>query len=261
MTDVDRHAAAHRTEAAHAGIDAREAQGRPDIDATASGAQGGAARYSGRVGLIRRIARVQGHPAVQPCARSPRRRAWMLGAFASAAGLAFASAARIGVLPDVARMAGIEPALAAASAPASASASADKPPAGGAYDAFIALSGKLTGHTRFDPVHGKRAYDALSKADSGFAENVAALNAWLATHGGVPSDLVTQALEAQQPQLAKTVGAIARAWYLGLVGEMPNVQVIAFERALMFEPVNDILTVPSYCRDVPFYWTRKPTNA
>jgi len=257
MTDVDRHAVAHRTEGAHAGIGAREAQGSPDIDATASGAQGGAARHSGRIALIRRVARAPGHPLMQPCVRSLRRRAWMLGAFASAAGLAFASAARIGVLPDVARMAGIAPAAAAASA----AASADKPPAGGGYDAFIALSGKLTGHSRFDPVHGRRAYNALSNADAGFAQNVAALNAWLATHGGVPSDIVTQALEAQQPQLAKTVGAIARAWYLGLVGEMPNVQVIAFERALMFEPVNDILTVPSYCRDVPFYWTRKPTNA
>jgi hypothetical protein len=68
-------------------------------------------------------------------------------------------------------------------------------------------------------------------------------------------------LQADQPQLAKTVSAITRAWYLGLVGDMPNVQVIAFERALMFEPVKDILTIPSYCRDVPFYWTHKPANA
>jgi hypothetical protein len=26
----------------------------------------------------------------------------------------------------------------------------------------------------------------------------------------------------------------------------------------MFEPVKDVLTIPSYCRDVPFYWTQKP---
>jgi fructose 5-dehydrogenase small subunit len=29
----------------------------------------------------------------------------------------------------------------------------------------------------------------------------------------------------------------------------------------MFDPVNDVLTIPSYCRDVPFYWTRKPPGA
>ena len=176
-------------------------------------------------------------------ARSPRRRAWLLGAFASAAGLAFASAARYGAAGAAPGIIGISPAF------------ADTPPAGGGIDAFIALSSKLTGHTSFDPLHVKRAYDALSRADGQFPQNVAALNAWLQTHGGVPSDIVTQALQADQPHLAKTVGAITRAWYLGLVGDMPNVQVIAFER------VKDILTIPSYCRDVPFYWTHKPANA
>jgi hypothetical protein len=69
---------------------------------------------------------------------------------------------------------------------------------------------------------------------------------------------VTAALRAAEPPLAKTVGQIMRAWYLGLVGESPTVKVLAYERALMFDPVKDVLTVPSYCRDVPFYWTRKP---
>ncbi|MBP0592101.1 sorbitol dehydrogenase [Paraburkholderia sp. LEh10] len=188
-------------------------------------------------------------PGMLSRARSPQRRAWLLGALASAASLAFA-AARDGAAPGVARVAGISPAFADT-----------LPPAGGGIDAFIALSGKLTGHTSFDPVHRRRAYEALSKADSQFTQHVATLNTWLQTHGGVPSDTVTQALQAEQPELAKTVSAITRAWYLGLVGDLPNVQVIAFERALMFEPVKDILTVPSYCRDVPFYWTRKPANA
>ncbi|MEM5434257.1 sugar dehydrogenase complex small subunit [Paraburkholderia diazotrophica] len=182
----------------------------------------------------------------------------MLGALASAAGFAFSSAAshraargigRIAGLASLSHLAGISPAF------------ADTLPAGGGFDAFIALSGKLTGRTSFDPVLGKRAYEALSKSDSQLAQNVAALNAWLQTHGGVPSDIVTQALQAEQPNLAKTVSAITRAWYLGLVGDSPNVQVIAYESALMFEPVKDILTIPSYCRDVPFYWTRKPANA
>jgi fructose 5-dehydrogenase small subunit len=187
-------------------------------------------------------------------AYSPGRRTWMLGACASAASLAFAAASRHVRAADTA-------AAASSASASSAGASGASGASGGGFDAFIALSGKLTGHTSFDTVHGKRAYDALSKADDQFPQNVAALNSWLATHGGVPSDTVTQALQADQPKLAKTVGAITRAWYLGLVGESPNVQVIAYERALMFEPVKDMLTIPSYCRDVPFYWTRKPANA
>jgi hypothetical protein len=172
---------------------------------------------------------------------SASRRAWVLGTCAAAAALAFAGASR--------SLAWIAPAF------------ADTPPAGGGLDAFLVLSQHLTGRSSFDAALGKRVYDALSRADGQFTQNVAALNTWLQGHGGVPSDTVTQALQTDQPALAKTVGAIMRAWYLGLVGDMPHVQVIAYEKALMFDPVKDVLTIPSYCRDVPFYWAHKPTPA
>jgi fructose 5-dehydrogenase small subunit len=170
---------------------------------------------------------------------APARRRFVLGACASAAALSFAGALGVRF--------GTQPALAFA------------PPAGGGFDAFIALSQQLTGRTAFDATLGKRIYDALAKADGGFVANIAVLNTWLKTHGGVPSDAVTAALAAESAQLAKTVGEVMRAWYLGLVGDaLPNVQVLAYEHALMFDPVKDVLTIPSYCRDVPFYWTRKP---
>jgi hypothetical protein len=135
------------------------------------------------------------------------------------------------------------------------------PPAGGGLDAFAALSRQLTGRASLDATLASRIYDALSKADSAFVSDVAALNTWLKTHGGVPSDTVTAALAAEDARLSKTVGHIMRAWYLGLVGQMPTVQVLAYEHALMFDPVNDVLTIPSYCRDVPFYWANKPMAA
>jgi fructose 5-dehydrogenase small subunit len=173
-----------------------------------------------------------------PLAFSASRRAWVLGSCAMAAALAFAGAGRT--------LQWIAPAF------------ADAPPAGGGLDAFVALSQRLTGRGSFDATLAKRVYDALSRSDSQFTQNVAALNTWLQGHGGVPSDTVTQALQADQPALAKSVGAIMRAWYLGLVGEAPHVEVVAYEKALMFDPVKDVLTIPSYCRDVPFYWTQKP---
>ena len=173
---------------------------------------------------------------------SAGRRTWLLGTCAAAAALAFTSSARFG-MPF-----GIPSAFADA-------------PAGGGLDAFLALSQHLTARTSFNPVLGKRVYDALVHSDSQFPQNVGALNTWLQGHGGVPSDTVTQALQTDQPVLAKTVSAIMRAWYLGLVGEMPHVQVVAYESALMFDPVKDVLTIPSYCRDVPFYWTQKPAGA
>jgi hypothetical protein len=174
--------------------------------------------------------------------QSASRRGWLRRACAAAALLAFAGAARLG-------------------APFGVALALAEPAAGADLDAFLALSRRLTGRSRFDPVLGKRVYGALAQADSQFVQNVAALDTWLNDHGGVPSDTVTQALEVDEPALAKTVRAVMRAWYLGLVGEMPNVQVVAYERALMFDPVRSVLTIPSYCRDVPFYWASQPTAA
>ena len=183
----------------------------------------------------------------------PGRRRFVTLACATAATLAFAMAGRRGTQSAL----GIADVLAATPA---ADPAASAAPAQSGYAAFLALSQRLTGRTRLDAVLGQRIYAALARASSQFEQNVGALNAWLAAHGGVPSDTVTAALKTDQPELASSVGDIMRAWYLGLVGEMPNVQVLAYEKALMFDPVSDVLTIPSYCRDVPFYWTTKPSD-
>jgi fructose 5-dehydrogenase small subunit len=226
----------------------------------------------------RRDSRNRWNVCAAQAAHSASRRAWLAGACASVAALAagstagFAGAAASnsavhGAAHGTGDGAAVGAAVgasdtASAAAAGIAPAHADtEPPTGGGLDAFVALSQKLTGRSGFNPVLAKRAYDALSKADNQFMQNVATLNTWLHAHGGVPSDTVIAALQTDTPALAKTVTAIVRAWYLGLVGEMPNVQVIAYESALMFDPVNDVLTVPSYCRDVPLYWSQKPTNA
>lgn len=127
-----------------------------------------------------------------------------------------------------------------------------------AHGAFLAVSIKLTGRTSFDPLLAERVHAALAKHDTEFATKIAALDQWIATHGGTPTDVITAALEATRPELAKTVSGVMRAWYLGIVGEPPHVEVVAYERALMFDPVSDMLTIPSYCRGEPADWARKP---
>lgn len=127
-----------------------------------------------------------------------------------------------------------------------------------AHGTFLAVSIKLTGRTSFDPLLAERVHAALAKHDTEFATKIAALDQWIATHGGTPTDVITAALEATRPELAKTVSGVMRAWYLGIVGEPPHVEVVAYERALMFDPVSDMLTIPSYCRGEPADWARKP---
>ncbi len=170
------------------------------------------------------------------------RRTFVALGCASAAMLAFAMAGRPGAPFGVAR------------------AFAAEPFSDAGYDAFISLSQRLTGRSSFDKVLGQRVYTALARESTAFSERVDALNIWLQSHGGVPSDVVTDALKGEQPELASAIGDIMRAWYLGVVGTAPHVQVVAYERALMFDPVSDVLTTPSYCRDVPFYWVHKPAG-
>jgi hypothetical protein len=126
------------------------------------------------------------------------------------------------------------------------------------FDTFLAVSARLTGRASFDPLLADRVHAALARNIPGFAAKIAALNQWIATHGGTPTDIITAALEPTHPELAKTVSAVMRAWYLGVVGEPPHVEVVAYERALMFDPVGDMLTIPSYCRGEPADWAQKP---
>jgi fructose 5-dehydrogenase small subunit len=117
---------------------------------------------------------------------------------------------------------------------------------------------KLTGRAGFDPLLAQRVHAALARRDAGFAAKIAALDAWIATHGGTPTDVIVETLDGTRPELAHTVRAVMRAWYLGVVGEPPHAEVVAYERALMFDPVGDMLTVPSYCRGEPADWAMKP---
>jgi hypothetical protein len=123
------------------------------------------------------------HPRVTHV-RSAGRRTWLLGACAAAAALAFTSTGRFGTSFGI------------------PSAFADAPASGG-LDAFLALSQHLTARTSFNPVLGKRVYDALSKSDSQFPERRAPSIRGCKAHGGVPSDTVTQALQTDTPVLAK----------------------------------------------------------
>ncbi|WP_246174212.1 sorbitol dehydrogenase family protein [Paraburkholderia hayleyella] len=171
---------------------------------------------------------------------SPSRRTWLLGACASAALLSFTVAAGRFGLP---------------------AAWAEPAPTDDTYPALLAVSQHLSARQDLNPVLARRIHDALSQADSLFARHVSALDQWLKSHEGMPADSVIATLQTHAPELAVVARAILRAWYLGLIGEMPQARVVAFEQALMFEPVKDVLTIPSYCHDVPFYWTNKPVHA
>jgi fructose 5-dehydrogenase small subunit len=55
--------------------------------------------------------------------------------------------------------------------------------------------------------------------------------------------------------LKQTALAIISAWYLGVVNDAPDAEVLAYARALIYEPTKDVMTIPSYAISGPNEWS------
>jgi hypothetical protein len=55
--------------------------------------------------------------------------------------------------------------------------------------------------------------------------------------------------------LKETALSIISAWYLGVVTDAPDAEVLAYEYALMYQPTRDVMTIPSYAISGPNGWT------
>ena len=136
-----------------------------------------------------------------------------------------------------------------------ASAAAAVPNAG---TAFMGLSRLLTGRTDLDPRTADRLQAALAAAHRDFSAQVTACMAFARAQGLAAAEPLAAALLAQQPSLAPVPHIVVAAWYTGVAGDGPLAVAIAYRDALMFDPVRDVLTAPSYCRAAPGYWTTRP---
>ena len=126
---------------------------------------------------------------------------------------------------------------------------------------FLSLSEVLTGHSKLNPELGRRLNASLSDTHPDFDAHVSACTTFARAHGSSAVQPLVAALQAEDPQLAASALAIVSAWYTGVAGDGPQAKVIAYPEALMFRTVQDVLTVPSYCRAAPGYWTARPPQS
>jgi len=120
---------------------------------------------------------------------------------------------------------------------------------------FTQLSEFLTGYT-LDPVLGARFLAALKKRDAGLDASLTALSQ-LIKQSGVPNMDGFLALTGTDPALMKTATKVVSAWYLGVVGEPEDAELITYADSLMYRPTKGLLTVPSYGPG-PNAWGPKP---
>lgn len=140
---------------------------------------------------------------------------------------------------------------------------------------FMALSYHLTGREQLNPVLGQRLLQALQQNYESFEPTMLAVAEFVQQQPQLSVAELPAALQEQQPELAAVPQQIISAWYLGQIGQLSpessdrrgqaskeptpaGVAVLSYEHALMFDPVRDVLTIPSYCRDLPGYWAQQP---
>ncbi len=124
------------------------------------------------------------------------------------------------------------------------------------FGAFMNVSRRLTGRQSLNLKLASKLFDALIAGDSGLPAAIEALKSFWRKHDSVlPVDLIGE-LKRGAPELADLPVTLISAWYLGQVG--PAGAVIAYEDTLMFAPVADILTPPSFCGGDVGYWAAEP---
>lgn len=125
---------------------------------------------------------------------------------------------------------------------------------------FFAFSKAITGHDDIDPLTAARIREALAKSDSSFAHGADVLAQLVQQPGApiAPEALLAAATDAGLRELALLIVA---AWYTGTVGAGTTASVVAYEQALMYRPVADGMSVPTYCDNGPIWWTAEPPPA
>jgi hypothetical protein len=124
-----------------------------------------------------------------------------------------------------------------------------------AVTSFTQLSEFLTGYT-LDPLIGGRFLAALKKRDAELDASMATLSN-LIKQSGVSDMDGFLALSGTDPALMKTATKIVSAWYLGVVGEPEDAELITYADSLMYRPTKGLLTIPSYGPG-PNAWGPKP---
>lgn len=124
------------------------------------------------------------------------------------------------------------------------------------HDDFLALSQFLVSRP-LNPVLAARYYAALDKRAPNFSTHVIALKQLIDAQGfRHVDDYLAQA--GPDASLKATAVSIVSAWYLGIVGEPADAELVSYSLALMYQPTHGILAIPTYGGG-PASWGPKPT--
>lgn len=121
---------------------------------------------------------------------------------------------------------------------------------------FLRLSVFLTGGQPLDATLSSRYQAALAKRDPQFGDSARALLTLIASSKAASIDELLEAPDLKDTLRALTT-RIVSAWYLGIVGQDADAELISYAQALMYRPTKDVLVVPTYGAG-PDSWGEQP---
>lgn len=121
---------------------------------------------------------------------------------------------------------------------------------------FLRLSEFLTGGKPLAAGLATRYQASLAKHDPKFSASVGDLQRYVGEAKAADIDELLARPDLSEP-LRKSITQIVSAWYLGIVGNDDDVELISYADALMYRPTIDVIVVPSYGGG-PDSWGQKP---
>lgn len=122
---------------------------------------------------------------------------------------------------------------------------------------FLQLSQFLTGKPQLDRTLAAAIEAAFNETQAGFADRVAQTNHFIAANKA-EARTIQSVLDTAKHPLADVPRKVMTAWYLGTVGTGKNARAVAYEQALMYPPIADVVVMPTFARGIPGYWADPP---
>lgn len=140
------------------------------------------------------------------------------------------------------------------SAQAQTAALAAAPSSSPATQAFLKFSQTITDKPALSAITAERILQAATAVSASFAAHLDVLTALADRYTDAQSLLGA----ADAAGLKDDALASVAVWYTGTVTGAKGSQLVAYQQALMYQPVNDGLPVPTYCFKGPLWWTQTP---
>lgn len=124
------------------------------------------------------------------------------------------------------------------------------------FSTFMKVSEVICGYSTLDSALGQRIFGLMQQRNTALGNQLATLQTLL--NADMSSLDMQGKLQGVDKNTHTLFTDILRAWQLGIVGTGKEARVVAYEYALMYKPIADVIVLPTYAHGEPHYWAHPP---